>query len=132
MRQIRILLLLTALCACWSCGKIRQQDLLCNLAMELVLPDGANAITLEIDPALEGNYIRNLNTMDTCPFPVFVNNRGSVQLLKGAYLISFDGVATFADGTVRKVRCSEHAAPAQCVELLEGSATLTLNLLYLK
>lgn len=130
MRRFGHILLLALLAV--SCGKVEQEDLLCTVTVECTFPDGANAITLEVDSAPAGNYFRNMNTLEDFPIPTIVNNRCTMRVLKGAYLVAFDGTATFADGTVRNVRCAGHSVPAQCVELLTDEASLTLELVYLR
>ena len=59
---------------------------------------------------------------------VFVNNRGTVRVQKGVYLISFDAVATFSDGSVARVRSSEHANAERAVNLLGDVEAVVLNL----
>jgi len=121
--------LLTAPC---SCTKNADQDIYCDVTLQAVLPDGGDIITLEVDMSVKGNFFRNLNTQQDYDYPIFANNKCTLRVLKGVYILAFDGKALLSDGSYRTVRCSQYTAPADAVTLLEDSQTLELDLTILK
>lgn len=127
MRKLLLILLPLLLCACQ-----KTENLYCTVQARVELPDGANAISITIDPSLEGNRFQNINTLECVPFPVFVNNAASLRVLKGLYTVAFDGEALFADGTTRKVRCTAHNTQTKSVTLTADSQELVLPVTYLK
>jgi len=110
-----------------SCTK---QNLFCRvtLQVESELP----VVALTVDNTLAGNYFRNLNTGETYPFPVFVNGKCEVQVLKGVYVLAFDGLAAYADGGAHWVRSAQYATMLDAVTLTGDNATVTLKLLDLQ
>jgi len=89
-------------------------------------------VALTIDNSLPGNYFRNLNTGEQYQYPVFVNGKCELQVLKGIYVLSFDGVAASAEGKARKVRMTKYATTLDAVQLTEDQATITLPLVNLQ
>ena len=57
---------------------------------------------------------------------------GELQVLKGVYVLAFDGVAAGADGTARRVRSAQYATMLDAVTLTADEATVTLKLLELQ
>lgn len=110
-----------------SCTK---QNLFCRvtLQVESELP----VVALTVDNTLAGNYFRNLNTGETYPFPVFVNGKCELQVLKGVYVLAFDGLAAYADGGAHRVRSAQYATMLDAVTLTGDNATVTLKLLDLQ
>ena len=53
-------------------------------------------------------------------------------MLKGVYVISFDGVAALPDGSGKKVRCAEYATLLTAVSLTEDVQTLELPLIVMQ
>ncbi len=121
------LALICSLLVLVSCTK---QNLFCRvtLQVESELP----VVALTVDNTLAGNYFRNLNTGETYPFPVFVNGKCELQVLKGVYVLAFDGLAAYADGTARRVRSAQYATMLDAVTLTGDNATVTLKLLNLQ
>lgn len=109
-----------------SCTK---QDIYCRVTLEARMESPSVAIS--IDNSLEGNYFKNINTGDRYPLPLFVNGRCEITVLKGFYMIAFDGVSAGADGTARRVRSAQYASAPLAVDLTKDSATVVLNLLEL-
>ena len=110
-----------------SCSR---QNLFCRVTLQV---DSAQPIVaLTVDNSLEGNYFRNLNTGETYSFPVFVNGKCELQVLKGVYVLAFDGVAAGADGTARRGRSAQYATMLDAVTLTADDATVTLKLLELQ
>ena len=128
-RKLLIFSLLAVLC---SCTKPAVDNLYCQLNLQAILPDGRQAVSITVDPALPGNQLRNLNTGISYPFPTFVNNLGSLQVQKGVYVISFDGDALFADGSHATVRFSAYGTPATAVNLMGDTEVLDLKLTILR
>jgi len=127
MRRLYIIFLtLLSILILSSCVKNADQNIYCTVTLEAVLPDGGDIITLEIDDSLKGNFFRNYNTHQEYEFPIFANNKCKLTVLKGLYLIAFDGTAQLSDGTYVTVRSAEYTAMA--ASLLEDEQTLTLNL----
>ena len=126
-RILNILLLLV----CMACTKNAGQEIYCDLTLELSLPSGAQIAALTVDNAGAGNYFRNLNTGEEYDFPVFVNGKCRMRVLKGVYVLGFDALAGLADGTGLRVRSAEHTTMLYAVSLVEDTDTVTLNLLEL-
>ena len=120
------LLLLGQVCA--SCEDNADQLLFCDVTLMPALPDGRTIVRMEVDTTLASTYLRNVNNRQNYEFPIFVNNRGTVRVQKGVYLISFDARATFSDGTTARVRSSQHANPEKAVTLLNDTEAVVLQL----
>ena len=126
------LLIVSLLALLGGCAKPAVDKLHCQLSLQAVLPDGRQAVSIAVDPALPGNQLRNLNTGMSYPFPTFVNNQARLQIQKGVYVISFDGDALFADGSRATVRFSAFGTPAKAVNILEDDQVLELKLTVLR
>ncbi len=126
------LLIVSLLALLGGCTKPAVDKLHCQLSLQAVLPDGRQAVSIAVDPALPGNQLRNLNTGMSYPFPTFVNNQARLQIQKGVYVISFDGDALFADGSRATVRFSAFGMPATAVNILEDDQVLELILTVLR
>jgi len=131
MRRILVLAVI-ALALLSSCRKNADQEIFCELTLEAVLPSGETPVALKIDNGKSGNYFRNLNTGMEYPLPVFVNGRCHLQVLKGVYVVSFDGVAGLADGSGLRVRSAEYATTLKAVQLVDDQAELPLQLIILR
>lgn len=124
MKKFALILSLLVLVSC------SRQNLFCRVTLQV---DSAQpVVALTVDNSLEGNYFRNLNTGETYSFPVFVNGKCELQVLKGVYVLAFDGVASGADGTARRVRSAQYATMLDAVTLTADEATVTLKLLELQ
>ena len=128
MKKTVIAMLLMAL----SCTPQVEENILCKVTLNLSLPDVRNMVSLSIDPSLEGNIFQNLNTGRNYPYPLIVNNVGQITVLKGVYMLGFDGEAVFEDGSRAKVRFVSWNTPSTAVELLDDSHTLEIPLTILK
>ena len=131
MRRKLLILSLLAL-VIGGCTKLALGNLYCQLSLQATLPDGRQAVSITVDPALPGNQLRNLNTGMSYPFPTFVNNQARLQIQKGVYVISFDGDALFADGSHATVRFSAYGTPATAVNLMGDTEVLDLKLTILR
>ena len=124
MKKFALILSLLVLVSC------TKQNLFCRVTLQVESEQPIVALT--VDNNLAGNYFRNLNTGETYPFPVFVNGKCEVQVLKGVYVLAFDGVAAYADGTARRVRSAQYATMLDAVTLTGDNVTVTLKLLDLQ
>lgn len=111
-----------------SCVKTIPGGVICHVTLQAQLPSGESIVALQVDNSLPGNTIRNINTGETYPIPVFVNGQCELDVLKGVYIISFDGVAALSSGKGYKVRCTEHATILTAVSLVGDSSNVTLKL----
>lgn len=126
--RLKIFSIFALLLAAASCEKAEPDTLFCNLILSASLPDGEAIVRMEVDKSLESTYMRNVNNRMEYDFPVFVNNRGALRVQKGVYLISFDAKATLQDGSIVRVRSSEHSNAERAVTLLGEREEITLNL----
>ncbi len=129
MRKSLLILVLFVLSACTKTGS---DDLFCHVTLRVSPVQEETVVALNIDNTLAGNFFQNLNTGEKYNYPMFVNGKCEMTVLKGVYVLSFDGTAAFADGTGRRVRCTEHNSPNTAVQLLEDQCELTLELLVLQ
>ena len=122
-----------AVCMLTSAGSARldEESVFTEVDIELVLPDGRNAVLLTVEGDENVSFFRNLNTKENYAYPRFVNCRGSMRVQKGVYLLGFDALADFGDGTVRRVRSASHRQLADAVYLIGDKETLVLKLTYL-
>lgn len=132
MKQLRIILLLLAASLITGCGKEGISEIYTDVTIILDMPDGSGIVSLAIDNTVEGNFLRNMNTLREYNFPVFTSNTATIRLLKGIYVIGFDGTAILSDGTVRTVRSAQYHYPEKAVILTGGNETLTLKLTVLR
>lgn len=116
------------LCSCM--GNI-EKNIFCDLTIRANVSDGRNIVTMTVDESLAGSIIMNLNTSQDFDYPVFVNGKGEVRLLKGVYMMAFDADATFEDGSTGRVRCSQYNSPDKTISLTGDSEEITLELYYI-
>ncbi len=129
----RILVILTgALALLTSCVKNAGQDIYCEVTLAASLPSGQDIVALKVDNTQPGNYFRNLNTGQEYDFPIFVDGKCRMKVLKGVYLVSFDGVAALPDGSARRVRSAEYSASLYAVNLLGDQEELPIHLIVLQ
>ena len=115
------------------CGcKKQSDDIYTTVSLRAQMPDGRNIVRMEVDETLAGSFIRNLNTRMDYDFPLFVNGEGTVKLLKGVYLISFDATATFSNGKHKRVRYSRSSSPEKALNLLNDNEIVVLKLMELE
>ena len=124
MKKTALILLMLLLVSC------TRPNLFCRVTLQV--ESERPMVALTIDNALEGNYFRNLNTGETYDFPVFVNGKCELQVLKGVYVFAFDGVGAFSDGTALRVRSAQYATMLDAVSLTEDEAVVKLKLLELQ
>ena len=121
---ITVFLLLAAGCT--------RENIWCDLVLQAQIPDGGKIVMMTVDPALDGNYLRNINTLETYDIPVFVNGTARVKVLKGLYVLAFDATAELESGQEKKVRFSGHTTEANAFSALEDEVTLPLTLIVLR
>lgn len=109
-----------------SCTK--EQDIMCEVTFIATLPDGSSFLSMEVDPAPKGNFLRNLNTRQDFDFPVFVNGTGQIRVLRGMYYLAFDAEVMMPDGTRKNVRCAQYNSPEKSLPLLGAQETVSLQL----
>ncbi|MBR0244904.1 MAG: hypothetical protein IJQ61_00325 [Bacteroidales bacterium] len=124
MKKLALILSLLVLVSC------TKQNLFCRVTLQVESEHPMVALT--VDNTLAGNYFRNLNTGETYPFPVFVNGKCELSVLKGVYVLAFDGVAAYADGGAHRVRSAQYATMLDAVTLTGDDVTVTLKLLNLQ
>lgn len=128
----KILSALILLCLLGLSSGCSRENIWCSLTLVPECPDGASIATWTVDPSLKGNFIRNVNTLETYSFPQLVGGKGRLKVMKGMYAISFDAVAEMEDGSYRKLRFSLYSTEANAVAVLEDEVTLSLSLTVLK
>jgi len=124
MKKPALILLMLLLVSC------TRQDLFCRVTLQVESERAMVALT--IDNTLTGNYFRNLNTGETYDYPVFVNGKCELRVLKGVYVLAFDGVGAFQDGTAIRVRSAQYATMLDAVSLTEDEVVVNLKLLELQ
>jgi len=127
-KALTILLILTAFSAC--SGKV-EPELFSSVEITLSTPDGAAVKSMTVDPSLPGNKFLNLNTGINYPFPEFKDGKASLKVQKGVYSIAFDGKAVMEDGASRSLRSYSHSDPVKALNLLSGTESITLDVIYL-
>ncbi len=106
-------------------------DIYARITFRCDLTDNRTIVWLEVDNSLSSNYIRNINNKQEYDVPLFVNSVGSTIILKGVYMIAFDGTAHFADGSTAKVRYTGNSSIETAIQLLDDDFVI-LNLDYIK
>lgn len=126
------ILLITAFLSLTSCKVDGGENIYSEVDFSACLPDNAQIAVLRIDYTLAGSFLRNINTDYEYTLPAFINGSCHIKLRKGIYLLSFDGDATLADGTVRRVRFAGHSVNRDALPLTGDHETVLLNLAYLQ
>ena len=116
----------------YGCEKDPGQETACLVTLQVTLPSGEVPVLVTVDQTLEGTFFQNINTMEKVPYPDFVNGAATVRVLKGIYMLAFDGEAVLADGTRLRVRLSRYNSPDRSVRLLGATETLELPLTVLR
>jgi len=112
-----------------SCSK--EENIFCDVTLNVTVKGSPEYASIQIDPSVKGNMFRNLNTGQEYTMPAIVGGTANIRVLKGLYMIAFDGVIYLNDGSVRTVRFSGYNAPDKAVYLLEDTATIEMELLML-
>ncbi len=128
MRQTRLLYILIMCIFCFGCSSDEPEEICCTAELTVQLPTNDLIVLLRPDYTTDATFMRNINTGREYTIPTFVNNRTEVRVQKGVYILAFDGDATMADGTVRRVRCTGYSVMRESVKLLGDSESLTLTL----
>ena len=115
-----------------SCTPSLEKNVMCTVLLRVSLPGGEDVVTLDVDPSLSGNMFFNMNTGINYPYPRFQNNSCVMEVQKGVYQISFEGVATLPDGSSRNVRFTKWADPVNAVNLLQDTEMLEIELKVIK
>lgn len=123
-----LVIFLLALTAC--SGKV-EPELFSTVEIVLSTPDGKDVKSMTVDPSLPGNKFLNLNTGINYPFPEFEDGKASMKVQKGVYSVAFDGKAVMEDGSSRTLRSYAHSDPVKAVNLVSGTETLVLDVIYL-
>lgn len=91
--------------------------------------DGGEGVTIERVQAMA--HITNLNTKHVVSTADFTGAQVQIELLRGAYQISIEGVLSYTDTTGNK-RIRSFRAVSDYVELATtGTSKATINIIYL-
>ena len=132
MRKTVFAILLSCLICTVCCTPSLEKNVMCTVLLRVSLPTGEDVVTLDVDPSLSGNIFFNMNTGINYPFPQFQNNSCVMEVQKGVYQISFEGVATLPDGSRRNVRFTRWSDPVNAVNLLQDTEMLEMELKVIK
>lgn len=129
-KALYILTTLTALLPLLSaCSREVEENIWCEVTLTATLPDGRGISSLVIPQNVSGNVFKNLNTGINYRYPILSGGRGGLRVQKGVYMLSFDGIAELEDGSRASVRFTRWGTPYSAVNLLDDTASLTLELL---
>lgn len=91
--------------------------------------DGGSDVTIERVQAMA--HITNLNTKHVVSTAGFTGDQVQIELLRGAYQVSIEGVLSYTDQTGNK-RIRSFRAVSDYVELVgTGTSKATINIIYL-
>ena len=91
--------------------------------------DGGSDVTIERVQAMA--HITNLNTKHVVSTADFTGDQVQIELLRGAYQVSIEGVLSYTDQTGNK-HIRSFRAVSDYVELVEtGTSKATINIIYL-
>ena len=91
--------------------------------------DGGSDVTIERVQAMA--HITNLNTKHVVSTADFSGDQVQIELLRGAYQVSIEGVLSYTDQTGNK-RIRSFRAVSDYVELVgTGTSKATINIIYL-
>ena len=91
--------------------------------------DGGSDVTIERVQAMA--HITNLNTKHVVSTADFTGDQMQIELLRGAYQVSIEGVLSYTDQTGNK-RIRSFRAVSDYVELVgTGTSKATINIIYL-
>lgn len=91
--------------------------------------DGGSDVTIERVQAMA--HITNLNTKHVVSTADFTGAQVQIELLRGAYQVSIEGVLSYTDQTGNK-RIRSFRAVSDYVELVgTGTSKATINIIYL-
>ena len=128
----RIVSFLLAACLLSACVKDADQNIFSNVTLHAYVPGGENIVMMTVDPTLKGNQFLNINTRQNYAYPVFANGYATLRVQKGLYIVALDAEATYADGSVHTVRCSQHNASDLAAFVLDDSVNLELEMTLLR
>ena len=91
--------------------------------------DGGEGVTIERVQAMA--HITNLNTKHVVSTADFTGAQVQIELMRGAYQVSIEGVLSYTDTTGNK-RIRSFRAVSDYVELVgTGTSKVTINIIYL-
>lgn len=127
----KIFLCLVSVAGFSACSDDNPDNNYTNVEMKVALPSGEQIVLLTPDNGNAGTFLRNVNNYFEYEIPVFVDNRATMRIEKGVYIMAFDGSATMADGTIRRVRMTAHSVMRDAIELTSDNESITLPLSFL-
>ena len=115
-----------------GCSKPVEDNIYCDVTLQLSLPGGRQVASMTVNPALRGNMFKNINTGINYTYPEFVGNVCKMTVQKGVYMIAFDGDVVYSDGTAGLVRFTGYNSVSTVKNLLEDEETLELSVIVLR
>ena len=106
-------------------------DIYADVEMLLAAPDGELIQIVRPDNGQATTFLRDINNNRVYAIPSFIDNRATVRVEKGVYVMAFDGEAVMPDGTVRRVRMTGHSVIKDALTFNEAKVTITLNIFFL-
>lgn len=106
-------------------------DIYADVEMLLATPDGELIQIVRPDNGQPTTFLRDINNNRVYPIPSFIDNRATVRVEKGVYVMAFDGEAVMPDGSVRRVRMTGHSVMKDALTFNDANVTVTLNVFFL-
>lgn len=106
-------------------------DLYADVEMLLAAPDGELIQIVRPDNGQATTFLRDINNNRVYAIPSFIDNRATLRVEKGVYVMAFDGEAVMPDGTVRRVRMTGHSVIKDALTFNQDKVTVTLNIYFL-
>ncbi|MCM1224675.1 MAG: hypothetical protein NC548_60530 [Lachnospiraceae bacterium] len=89
--------------------------------IEIVRPDNGQPTT----------FLTDINNKRLYQIPTFINNRATVRVEKGVYVMAFDADAVMPNGTVKRVRMLGHSVMRDALTFDKPHQTVTLKIIIL-
>ncbi len=106
-------------------------DLFCEVEMLLAAEDGSLMEIVRPDNGQPTTFLRDVNNKRVYPIPTFVNNRASIRVEKGVYVMAFDAEAVMPGGAIRRVRMMGHSVMHDAMIFNRPKVTITLDVYFL-
>lgn len=115
-----------------GCSKSVEDNIYCDVTLQLSLLGGKEVASMTVNPDLRGNMFKNINTGINYTYPEFVGDVCKMTVQKGVYMIAFDGDVVYSDGTSGLVRFTGYNSLSKVRNLLEDEETLELSVIVLR
>ncbi|MCM1450635.1 MAG: hypothetical protein NC102_00030 [Clostridium sp.] len=128
------------ICACLSCMLMAlpfsacsddPADLYAEVEMILATDASDHIQIVRPDNGQPTTFLTDINNKRVYEIPTFIDNRATVRVEKGVYVMAFDADAVMPNGVVKRVRMLGHSVMHDALTFDKARQTVTLKIIFL-